>query len=122
MDGGSVISGAVNSTATHSVGYEGGGSTNAFSVKSIWGGSASSIDGSIASGEAMYGGAAGGSVSAAAVVRAAGTSRLGGNGGAASSSGNGTAGVAPGGGGGATQTGSQSGAGARGECRVKGVI
>lgn len=121
LSGGSVVSGLHNPTLTQSAGFEGGSSNGTLPSHAIWGGSASSRDGSFASGNSVYGGAAGGSLSASAVVSAAGVSQFGGNGGAASSSGNGTAGVAPGGGGGATQTGSQSGAGARGECRVWGV-
>lgn len=68
-----------------------------------------------------YGGASGGSYTSS-VARLGGSSFFGGNGGDAGDSTNGVDGVAPGGGGGATQTGASSGAGARGELRIFGVI
>lgn len=89
----------------------------------VWGGAAPYRGtGTLHCGGSWYGGAAGGSVNASDAVSANGESIYGGNGGAASSAANGTDGAAPGGGGGATQTGTQSGAGARGELRIWGVI
>lgn len=88
----------------------------------LYGGSAPSSNASAGSGSTVYGGAAGGSVDAAGTIRAPGTSLQGGNGGAASAAGSGTAGTAPGGGGGPTQTGAASGAGARGEVRIRGKV
>jgi len=88
---------------------------------SLWGGAASSSDGSAVSGSSLYAGGAGGSLDASATLRAAGTSINGGDGGAASSASNGTDGTQPGGGGGATQTGTQSGAGGDGALEIWGV-
>ena len=87
-----------------------------------YGGGYSAQNAASPSGNTGYGGAGGGSVSSSAVVQSAGTSFFGGNGGAAASAANGTAGTAPGGGGGATQTGASSGAGARGEVRIWGIV
>lgn len=70
----------------------------------------------------VWGGGGGGGLTTAAALLGAGTSIFAGNGGAAVSAGNGVAGAIPGGGGGATQTGTQSGAGGRGELRVWGII
>jgi hypothetical protein len=86
----------------------------------IFAGGGSDSGAANASGGSFYGGGAGGSLTAAAVVKAAGVSNLGGNGGAAVSASNGTAGTVPGGGGGATQTGTQSGAGAAGQMIIWG--
>lgn len=107
---------------TTPTGYE-GGKTDTVPSPTVWGGASPSSDGSNSTlPSSTFGGAAGGSISSAGVVRAPGTSVLGGNGGAASVAGNGTAGVAPGGGGGATQTGTQSGAGARGQVEIWGIV
>jgi hypothetical protein len=126
-NGGSVYPALVISTAfsvVGAVGFEGGVTSGvADNNNSIWGGAAScSFATKVISGSSIFGGGAGGSLSNAAVVAARGTSYFGGNGGAPSSTGNGTAGAAPGGGGGATQTGTSSGAGARGEVRMYGVV
>lgn len=86
----------------------------------VWDGGSGSTGAGPSSGS-VYGAGAGGSITSS-VVRSPGASIYGGSGGAASVSGNGDNGVAPGGGGGATQTGAQSGAGARGECRIWGVV
>ncbi|MHB8123991.1 MAG: glycine-rich domain-containing protein [Desulfuromonadaceae bacterium] len=123
-DGGSVFE-SLRSLSTDPVrGFEGADrqAGSVVNLRGIWGGGAAKIDGSLDSGSALYGGAAGGGLSSSAVVRSPGTSVYGGNGGAASSASSGTDGTAPGGGGGATQTGTQSGAGARGELRIWGVI
>lgn len=69
-----------------------------------------------------FGGGAGGSVSSGGVIFLPGQSYFAGNGGAAGDDADGTDGVAPGGGGGGTRTGSKSGAGARGEIRLWGVV
>lgn len=120
--GGSIVDQLIAASAP-SVGYEGAsvGSTTAI-MSAVWGGAATQAGSAVPSGNSVYGGAAGGSLSSAAAVRAPGTSKLGGNGGAAASASNGVDGVAPGGGGGATQTGASSGAGARGELRIRGVV
>lgn len=129
--GGSIRSGLVGSTPStggniaNPSGYEGGHS-DTIASPTVWGGAAPSNDGSSAVvPSAIYGGAAGGSVDAATstdLVRAPGTSVFGGAGGAGSKAGNGTDGTAPGGGGGATRTGTQSGAGARGEVQIWGIV
>lgn len=121
--GGSIVSGLKSNSASTGftgVGYEGGESRNGVVCNAIWGGGGTAADGAANSGSAVWGAGAGGSMSAAAAVKTAGTSIYGGNGGAASSASNGTDGVAPGGAGGSTQTGTQSGAGARGELRIQG--
>jgi|GEM_PF-1027704 len=119
--------GAINSTligrtsGNNSFGFESSAADTA-GRSTVWGGSNPSNDASANSGNSVFGGAAGGSVNAAGTLRNPGTSIQGGNGGAASIASNGTDGTAPGGGGGATQTGTQSGAGARGELRIWGVV
>lgn len=69
----------------------------------------------------VWGGAAGGTVSSGTVYPP-GETVMGGKGGVAGTTTNGADGQAPGGGGGATTSGAQTGAGARGEVRVRGVI
>ena len=81
------------------------------------GGGASGLS---AAGSSLYGGGGGGG--GAATPGAAGTSRFGGNGGAGADATSATAGTAPGGGGGGCRTVGNSGAGARGELRLWGVI
>lgn len=71
-------------------------------------------------GDSVYGGGGGGGGGAADST--GGVSSFGGNGGAGSNSGTPGDGVAPGGGGGGTRTGTTSGAGARGELQIVGVI
>lgn len=68
----------------------------------------------------VYGGAGGGGF--AAILRTPGVSVFGGDGGAAGETTSGMDGEAPGGGGGGTLTGPRSGAGARGELRIWGII
>lgn len=84
----------------------------------LWGGGASSA--SHPSAGSIYGGGGGGSFSSGS-LRTPGASSFGGAGGAAGDAVSGTGGTAPGGGGGGTRTGTQSGAGARGEVRIWGV-
>lgn len=122
-NGGSAMDGLTDSATNgdESV-YAGGNGAATTPMTAIWGGSAPSTNASADAGDALFGGGAGGSLNTSATVRAPGTSTFGGDGGAASSASNGTAGTAPGGGGGATQTGTQSGAGARGEVWFWGVI
>lgn len=100
-------------------GFGAGDSQNA--VNTVWGG-ASAPNSGFGGGSSVHGGAAGGGCRAGDAAYPPGTSTLGGNGGAASVSGNGADGVAPAGGGGATQTGARSGAGARGELRIWGIV
>lgn len=82
------------------------------------GGSVSGND----AGPGIYGAGAGGVVENNSALRNPGTSVFGGAGGAAGDAVSGTDGTAPGGGGGGTRTGTQSGAGARGEVRIWGVL
>lgn len=91
-------------TLDHRIGYlAGGGGSNNIAYPSVYGGGA---------GGGIYDGS----------PYAAGTSVFGGAGGDAKTTTSGVAGTAPGGGGGGTLTGPQSGAGARGELRIWGVI
>jgi hypothetical protein len=114
--GGSIINGSNVNQAYNFGGGAGGASTAA----TVYGGDGTNSTGQAAG--SIYGGGAGGSLSSAAAVLNAGVSVFGGSGGASSSASSGTAGAAPGGGGGATQTGASSGAGARGEVRIWGVV
>lgn len=118
---GNVVVYQMGSNNSTSDGFGAGQGSTTISISSVWAGATIATNGSITGGNSVYGGAPGGSLSNAAVVRAPGTSSFGGNGGPAASASNGTSGVAPGGGGGATQTGTSSGAGARGELRMWGI-
>lgn len=121
--GGSAVDGLAETSAGQvEVIYAGSNGGTATPKTSIFGGASPSVNGTVDSGDSLYGGAAGGSLDSSATLRAAGTSTFGGNGGAASSAGNGTTGSQPGGGGGATQTGTQSGAGGDGEVWFWGVV
>lgn len=105
--------------------YNGGGAGGSSGVgqSSYWGGggSGSSVNSGYGGGSSIYGGGGGGSQ--AGLVTNGGTSKFGGAGGNSGTSESGQDGRAPGGGGGATGiTGTQSGAGARGELRIWGVI
>ncbi len=111
----------LTSNSIDAAGFDGGLSTASIGYNAVWGGSAASQNGAN-NGSSVHGGGCGGSLTAAAAVTAPGTSVTSGSGGAASSTGNGSDGVAPGGGGGATQTGTQSGAGARGEVQLWGKV
>lgn len=118
--GGSALSGALG-VGTGATNFEGGNPGNT-PAQSFYGGSVPSANGSAASAGSLYGGAAGGSHDGVN-LRAAGTSVYGGSGGAASVTGNATAGTAPGGGGGmGLNSVGDSGAGARGEVRIWGVM
>lgn len=97
----------------------GGGTANNLAGSSVYGGAGGG--GSVAAGSSVFGGGGGGGVYSTTVY-AAGTSAFGGAGGAAGDAVAGTTGFAPAGGGGATRTGASSGAGARGEMRIWGVI
>lgn len=113
----------VDMSATVPVGWEAGSSSASASNKRPLLGGGSSIASSTDQGRnSMMGGAAGGFIDSSSNVHSPGTSANGGNGGAASVASNGTAGTAPAGGGGGTQTGTQSGAGARGEAHLWGVV
>lgn len=121
--GGSAVNGLVETATGQAEVIYAGDSGNTNTPKtSIWGGSSSSANASVASGNALYGGAAGGSIDGSGNIRSPGTSTFGGNGGPASSASNGTAGSQPGGGGGATQTGTQSGKGGDGEVWFWGIV
>lgn len=104
----------------------GGGNAGTVGGNSAYGGGAGGRDGASGgvvrpAGSSWYGGGGGGGGPTA--PSDPGTSVFGGAGGAGGAFGvNGTAGTAPGGGGGATRTGTASGAGARGELRIWGII
>ncbi len=101
------------------------GATGAVGSPSAWGGAAGGGSGTSTSygagGNSIYGGAGGGGNNSTS-GGSGGVSIFGGNGGAGSGSTSGGDGVAPGGGGGSTHTGTKAGDGARGECRIWGVI
>ncbi len=106
---------------SQTVGFE-AFSNNNNPIFSLYGGSNASNNAGANAANSLYGGAGGGGIDAGNTVRSPGTSKFAGAGGGASAASNGTAGTAPAGGGGATQTGTQSGAGARGELRVWGLV
>jgi hypothetical protein len=103
--------------------FRAGRDNSSVSTSTVYGGASGPNNGSVNSGNSFYGGAAGGSHDGT-TQRLGGTSKYGGNGGNASVSGNGLDGAVPGGGGGSarTATSTQSGAGARGEVRIWGII
>jgi hypothetical protein len=105
----------------HSDGYGAGDGGNSPGY-SVYGGGGSGLAVIYDSGTSIFGGGAGGGVSSAGVVKLPGSSKMAGSGGAASSAASGSDGAAPAGGGGGTQTGTQSGAGGRGELRIWGII
>lgn len=124
--GGTTSAGSIGSTTTGAggggvIGSAGGSNTQA----GLYGGAAggtSNVGGGSPS-EAWCGGAGGAALANGTFAGVAGgASRFGGAGGASVQASSGGDGVAPGGGGGATQTGTKAGDGARGECRVWGVI
>lgn len=94
-------------------------SGNVRSYSYLGGGTSSGASG--AAFGAVWGGGGGGAITSSDTGLTGGASVFGGQGGAAVLAGNGVSGTAPGGGGGATKTGTQSGAGARGELRIRGV-
>lgn len=119
--GTALLFGANTATTTDHANFEGNTSTGT-PRGSIYGGTAGSTSGTFLSGNSIYGGAAGGTHNGTTAM-GAGTSVYGGNGGAASVVGHATAGTAPGGGGGmGLNSVGDSGAGARGEVRIWGVI
>ncbi len=97
-----------------------GGSTGVDTKVTTYGGGSGTAF--TARGRTIYGGGGGGAISSSLALATFGTTVYGGAGGAAGQAVNGTHGTAPGGGGGSTCTGTQSGAGARGELRIWGVI
>lgn len=119
-DGGSILPGALVITNNQVGNYEGMQGVTATRA-TIWGGGAAFSDASANGPDSWYGGTAGGSLNASATLRAPGSSKFGGDGGVAVSVSNGVAGSQPGGGGGATQTGTQSGAGADGQLEIWGI-
>lgn len=107
-------------------GGDGGtGGSNTPSYPSVYGGgggcgtNAASVSG-LTGAPSIYGGGGGGGGLPA--TSAGGSSVFGGAGGAGNNTTSGVDGTAPGGGGGGTRTGAKGGNGARGECRVFGVI
>lgn len=114
-------SGALNNSGFgggYGGGFGGGGTSNG--GDSIYGGGGGGLATSLA-GNSLHGGGGGGGASSSAETLG-GTSRLGGAGGRGRSATNGVGGVAPGGGGGGTGSlTATSGAGARGELRIRGV-
>lgn len=107
--------------ATTPVGFEGSTGVVA-SASATYGGGGCNNTPAANSSPSRFGGGGGGGCDTAGVAYLGGVSNNGGSGGNASSASNGADGVAPGGGGGATQTGTQSGAGARGEVRIWGLV
>jgi hypothetical protein len=133
--GGPITAGTAGATGTAAVaggrpgteysgnGYDSDGLGGAMSAgNAAWGGAGGGGNTStiVVAGAAVHGGGGGGRGAGSSVT--AGSSIFGGAGGAGSSATNGTAGTAPGGGGGGTQTGTQGGAGGRGELRIWGVV
>ncbi len=106
-------------------GYGSGGANLNAAFPSVWGGGTSRNNtGGVAEvgGASVWGGGSGGNTDGVSNALAGGTSVFGGSGGAAGLSTNGVNGGIPAGGGGGTGTGAASGAGARGELRIWGVI
>ena len=118
QSGGSSISGATATLAQSA--YVLGAAGGQADSRSYYGGGGGGNTGAGAS--SVYGGGGGAGVNSDLVSKAGGASVYGGSGGTSNSSSSGQDGFAPGGGGGGTQTGAQSGAGARGELRVWGGI
>lgn len=112
--------GGSNLADNHGYGGAGGSAGGQVGGRSAYGGAGGSAGNAIQGGSSVYGGAGGGGAETAA--GAGGTSVFGGNGGAGLiGAGTATAGSAPGGGGGANRGGT-SGAGARGEARIWGIV
>ncbi len=119
--GGGVNGFTGNSSATGGFGSPINNSTTSFPA--VWGGSTpQSGTGASNGATSVNGGGCGGNVDTSGTLWSPGASLLAGSGGSAGSTGSGIAGSVPAGGGGATQTGTQSGAGARGEVRLWGVV
>lgn len=109
---------ALTTSRTDPFGFEATDNT-AGQRSAVYGGGTAHTD-SADGGASVYGAGAGGGYNLSA--RAGGASVFGGAGGACGDAVNGVDGTAPGGGGGGTRTGAQSGAGARGELRIWGII
>lgn len=119
--GGDPLGGGQGADSTFG-GGRGGETSAGNSVYGGGGGSARAINQN-AAGNSIFGGGGGSGINESLVVSAfAGLSRHGGNGGMGATTASGQDGLAPGGGGGATHTGARSGAGARGELRIWGII
>ncbi len=86
-----------------------------------WGGVTPSGDASASGKAAINGGPCGGSISSAGVIKTPGTSLNGAVAGSAGDAVSGTDGTGVGAGGGSTRTGTRSGAGTRGEVRIRGI-
>lgn len=120
--------GAINGTQggagnANARGFESPTVNSGASYSAVWAGSVGDSSGGIAGGISIYGGGCGGSVKdGIGGLTSPGTSANGGTGGIAGSGVNGTAGTVPAGGGGASAGGTNSGAGARGEVRIWGVL
>ena len=97
-----------------------GGASNAPLFVAFYGGGGGST--SSGRGRTVFGGAGGAGIYSSTAQPVYSTTIYGGAGGASGDAVNGSDGVAPAGGGGSTRTGTQSGAGARGELRIWGVI
>lgn len=113
--GGSVVDGVVGWA-----GPTGGAGAGSASVYAGGAGAGENSGSAANGGSSIYG--AGGGGNGVATPGNGGTSVVAGAGGAGGNAVNGSPGSAPGGGGGGTRTGTQSGAGARGELRIWGVI
>ena len=121
LNGGSVTQSAIPAVASPANGFEGARQSGSqLFNSSMYGGAAPSPSATYNSGGTFYGGGAGGSNIGGVIVNP-GVSVMGGSGGAAADAASGTNGTAPGGGGGGSTLGAVSGAGARGEIRIKGV-
>lgn len=128
VSGGTFYSGGCENTivyATSPDGFAGASFALYEAGHSVYGGAACYVSSGLSStGKSVYGGGAGGCIDSTGATTAAGTSKFGGSGGTFGTGGtNGSDGVAPGGGGGGYTNGSgQSGAGARGQLDIQGVI
>jgi len=124
--GGAGSAGGAGGTGTGAAGVgQTGGEGGSNGQAGLYGGAAGGTS-NLAAGapNAAWCGGGGGAALANATFAgvAGGTSRFGGAGGASVQAASGGDGAAPGGGGGATQTGTKAGDGARGECRIWGVV
>lgn len=96
------------------------GGANGSAFVAFYGGGGSGV--SDGRGRAVFGGAGGAGINSSTALPVHSATIYGGAGGASGDAVNGSDGVAPAGGGGSTRTGTQSGAGARGELRIWGII
>ena len=123
--GGSVIPQGTNYNDASNVGatgFDGAGQGNTvMKASSVWGGSSAGFN--VDAGNSIYGGASGGGINGSSTIYQAGISIYGGSGGSAVMSGTAGNGQIPAGGGGSSNTsGGAGGSGARGECRIWGII